>query len=319
MSLLTIDHLTVHHPGGVRAVDDVSLTLDAGRALVLLGASGSGKTTLARTVLGLPGRGTTVRGSVRLGDTELLGLPERALTRIRGRRIGYVPQDPSATLDPLRRIGTQLAEVLRVHGLADTRRAARAAALPLLAAADLPDPERAASAYPHELSGGLRQRAAIALAIAGDPELLIADEPTTALDTLVRARILDLFTTLRTRCHLALLLVTHDLSAAARIGDTVAVLDGGRLTATGSAEELLSPVGGSGNGGSELRSGPFRGPGNGGSELLAAGAHRDVRAASGPGTEPEATARTGSEPAAATAPPFPGPLVVPSVEEEASR
>ncbi|GLW67730.1 hypothetical protein Kpho02_00290 [Kitasatospora phosalacinea] len=316
MSLLTIDHLTVHHPGGVRAVDDVSLTLDAGRALVLLGASGSGKTTLARTVLDLPGRGTTVRGSVRLGDTELLGLPERALTRVRGRRIGYVPQDPSATLDPLRRIGTQLAEVLRVHGLADTRRAARAAALPLLAAADLPDPERAAGAYPHELSGGLRQRAAIALAIAADPELLIADEPTTALDTLVRARILDLFTTLRTRCNLALLLVTHDLSAAARIGDTVAVLDGGRLTATGPAEELLSPVRGPGNGGAELRSGPFRGPGNGGAELLTAGAQRKVRAAPGPGTEPEATARTGSEPLATPSPPFPGPLV-PSEREAA--
>ncbi|MFB7948368.1 ATP-binding cassette domain-containing protein [Kitasatospora phosalacinea] len=266
MSLLTVDHLTVHHPGGTRAVDDVSLTLDAGRALVLLGASGSGKTTLARTVLGLPGRGTTVRGSIRLGGTELLGLPERALTRVRGRRIGYVPQDPSATLDPLRRIGTQLAEVLRTHRLADTRQAARAAALPLLTAAGLPDPERAAHAYPHELSGGLRQRAAIALAIAGDPELLIADEPTTALDTLVRARILDLFTTLRTRCNLALLLVTHDLSAAARIGDTVAVLEEGRLTAVGPAEELLRPIGGSGNGESEL---------------LPVGAHREVRAAPG--------------------------------------
>ncbi|GLW58604.1 ATP-binding cassette domain-containing protein [Kitasatospora phosalacinea] len=310
MSLLAIDHLTVHHPGGTRAVDDVSLTLDAGRALVLLGASGSGKTTLARTVLGLPGRGTTVRGSIRLGGTELLGLPERALTRVRGRRIGYVPQDPSATLDPLRRIGTQLAEVLRTHRLADTRRAARAAALPLLAAAGLPDPERAASAYPHELSGGLRQRAAIALAIAADPELLIADEPTTALDTLVRARILDLFSTLRTRCNLALLLVTHDLSAAARIGDTVAVLDGGRLTATGPAEELLVPA---------EEAGGNRGSGNGGSELLVAGAHRDVRAASGKEQNPKPMARPGSEPSAAPGPPFPGPLSASSSAEEVSK
>ncbi|QKW22477.1 ABC transporter ATP-binding protein [Kitasatospora sp. NA04385] len=302
MSLLTIDRLTVEHPGGTRAVDDVTLRVDAGRALVLLGESGSGKTTLARAVLGLPGRGTTVRGSVRLGGTELLGLPERDLTRIRGRRIGYVPQDPSATLDPLRRIGAQLAEVLRVHGLAATRRAARTAAMPLLAAAGLPEPERAAHAYPHELSGGLRQRAAIALAIACGPELLIADEPTTALDTLVRARILDLFTTLRTERGLALLLVTHDLSAAARIGDTVAVLDGGRLTAVGLAKELLIPD---------------RGPGNGESELLGAGAHRKGRAAPGPGTEPGATARTGSEPPAATAPPFPGPLVSP--EGKAAR
>ncbi|MFD7642085.1 ABC transporter ATP-binding protein [Kitasatospora sp. NPDC059795] len=242
MNVLAIEELTVDHPGGVRAVDGVSLTLGAGEALVLLGESGSGKTTLARTVLGLPGRGAVVRGSVRLGGRELLGLPERELSRIRGRRIGYVPQDPSATLDPLRRIGPQLAEVLRRHGLADRRRDARAGALPVLAAAGLPDPERAAAAYPHELSGGLRQRAAIALAVACGPELLIADEPTTALDALLRAHILDLFTTLRTEQGLALLLVTHDLSAAARIGGTLAVLDHGRLTATGPAETLLVPT-----------------------------------------------------------------------------
>ncbi|MFF0292532.1 ATP-binding cassette domain-containing protein [Kitasatospora sp. NPDC004614] len=239
---LTIEDLTVEYPGGVRAVDGVSLTLPAGQALVLLGESGSGKTTMARTVLGLPGRGAAVRGSVRLGDAELLGLPERELSRIRGRRIGYVPQDPSATLDPLRRIGAQLVEVLRRHGLADGRKAACAAALPVLAAAGLPDPERAAAAYPHELSGGLRQRAAIALAVACGPELLIADEPTTALDALVRAHILDLFTALRTERGLALLLVTHDLSAAARIGGTVAVLHHGRLTATGPAGTLLVPA-----------------------------------------------------------------------------
>ncbi|MFD8595195.1 ABC transporter ATP-binding protein [Kitasatospora sp. NPDC059646] len=242
-AVLTVEDLTVEHPGGVRAVDGVRLAVAAGQALVLLGESGSGKTTIARTVLGLPGRGATVRGSVRLGGTELLGLPERELTRIRGRRIGYVPQDPSATLDPLRRIGAQLAEVLRRHGLADSRKAARAAALPVLADAGLPDPERAAAAHPHELSGGLRQRAAIALAVACGPELLIADEPTTALDALVRARILDLFTTLRTERGLALLLVTHDLSAAARIGGTLAVLHQGRVTATGPAGALLVPTG----------------------------------------------------------------------------
>ncbi|MGW4695787.1 ATP-binding cassette domain-containing protein [Kitasatospora cineracea] len=312
-SLLTVEGLTVEHPGGVRALDGVDLQLAAGAALVLLGESGSGKTTLARAVLGLTPRTGTVRGSIRLDGTELLGRTERDWTRIRGRRIGYVPQDPSATLDPLRRIGAQLAEVLRVHGLAGTRRAARAAALPLLAAAGLPDPERAAHAHPHELSGGLRQRAALALAMAGGPELLIADEPTTALDTLVRARVLDLFTALRTERGLALLLVTHDLAAAARIGGTVAVLAHGRLTATGPAEELLvpessSPVRAPGNGGPGPRpESPAGGSGNGESVLLPVGARRKARACGRDGN-PEPTPHPAPEP------PHPAPLAVPPRE-----
>ncbi|MGW4813740.1 ATP-binding cassette domain-containing protein [Kitasatospora cineracea] len=308
-SLLTVEGLTVEHPGGVRALDGVDLQLAAGAALVLLGESGSGKTTLARAVLGLTPRTATVRGSIRLDGTELLGRTERDWTRIRGRRIGYVPQDPSATLDPLRRIGAQLAEVLRVHGLAGTRRAARAAALPLLAAAGLPDPERAAHAHPHELSGGLRQRAALALAMAGGPELLIADEPTTALDTLVRARVLDLFTALRTERGLALLLVTHDLAAAARIGGTVAVLAHGRLTATGPAEELLVPESSSPAGAPGLRpESPAGGSGNGESVLLPVGARRKARAASGRDGNPEPTPHPAPEP------PHPAPLAVPPRE-----
>ncbi|WP_371483268.1 ABC transporter ATP-binding protein [Kitasatospora sp. NBC_00315] len=239
-SLLEIADLAVTYPGGVRAVDGVSLAVEPGAALVLLGESGSGKTTVARTVLGLPGRGARVTGRIRLAGTELTALDERALSRVRERRIGYVPQDPTASLDPLRRIGPQLAEVLRRHRIADGRRMVADEVARLLTTAGIPDPDRVARAYPHELSGGLRQRAAIAIAIACGPELLIADEPTTALDALVRVRILDLFATLRATCGIALLLVTHDLAAARRISGDVAVMRQGRVVEAGPAERVLT-------------------------------------------------------------------------------
>lgn len=240
---LSVDNLSVRYDGPdglVRAVDDVSLTLEAGAALVLLGQSGSGKTTVARAVLGLPGHEAQVTGRIRLGGTDLRTLDETALSRIRGRRIGYVPQDPTGALDPLRRIGPQITEVLLRHRVADSRRTARSAVPGLLTNAGITDPERVARAYPHELSGGLKQRAAIALAVSCGPELLIADEPTTALDALVRGRVLDLFDNLRTRQGIALLLVTHDLGAARRIGGRVAVMREGRIIETGPADKVLT-------------------------------------------------------------------------------
>lgn len=239
---LEVENLTVTHTadgGEVRAVDGVSLTVRPGEALVLLGESGSGKSTLARTVLGLPGRGARVRGAVRLSGTDLLGLGDRALSDVRGRRVGYVPQDPDAGLDPLRRIGSQLTEVLLRHRIADGRRAARPMALRSLEEAGVADPERVARAHPHELSGGLRQRAVIALALACGPGLLIADEPTTALDALVRARVVDLFTHLVAERGIALLMVTHDIGVARRAGHRVAVMREGRIVETGPVEQLL--------------------------------------------------------------------------------
>ncbi|MFE2326346.1 ABC transporter ATP-binding protein [Streptomyces sp. NPDC059385] len=232
---LDVVDLTVTH-GAVRAVDGVSLTVHPGEALVLLGESGSGKSTLARTVLGLPGPTARVSGGVRLSGTDLRALDERALSDVRGRRIGYVPQDPDAGLDPLRRIGAQLVEVLLRHRVAAGRRAAREAVPALLDAAGLTDPDRAARSHPHELSGGQRQRAVIALALACAPGLLIADEPTTALDALVRSRVLDLLTA----GGASLLVVTHDIGVARRIGHRVAVMRAGRIVETGPADRVLT-------------------------------------------------------------------------------
>ncbi|WP_326595811.1 ABC transporter ATP-binding protein [Streptomyces sp. NBC_01803] len=240
--VLAVENLTVDHVGRhrtVRAVDGVSFTVGAGEALTLLGESGSGKTTVARTVLGLPGRGARVAGSVRLAGTDLRAADERTLSRVRGRRVGYVPQDPTGALDPLRRIGPQLTEVLRRHRIATGRRAARALVPELLATAGVTDPERIARSHPHELSGGQRQRAALAIALACGPELLVADEPTTALDVLVRAQVLDLFGRLRAERGTALLLVTHDLEAARRVGGRIAVMRDGRVVESGPAERVL--------------------------------------------------------------------------------
>ncbi|MCK8677604.1 ABC transporter ATP-binding protein [Streptomyces lichenis] len=275
MSLLRISGLTVEHqgPGGtVRAVDGVSLALPAAGTLVLLGESGSGKSTVARAVLGLARRATRTSGSVLFEGAELVGAGERALGRIRGRRIGYVAQDPTASLDPLRTVGRQIAEVLRRHGEAAGRRAARAAVPALLEAAGVADPERVAASLPHQLSGGQRQRAAIALAVACRPALLVADEPTTALDVLLRARVLELFARLRDTQGTALLLVTHDLDVARRAGGEVAVLSAGRLTTTGPASQVLGaapefphvPTSGQGGGGPRVEGPGGGGPGGGG-------------------------------------------------------
>ncbi|GGU94683.1 ABC transporter ATP-binding protein [Kitasatospora herbaricolor] len=238
MSLLRVDGLDVSF-GDVRAVRDVSFTLDRGECLAIVGESGSGKSVTARTLVGLAGdRAAITAGTLDFDGLDLAALTETQWRAVRGRRIGLVLQDALVSLDPLRTVGAEVAEPLRVHGLLP-RAETRERVLSLLADVGIPEPERRAAQYPHQLSGGLRQRALIASALAGGPELLIADEPTTALDVTVQAQVLDLLGGLKER-GTALLLISHDLSVVARLADRVAVMYGGRIVETGRTADVLA-------------------------------------------------------------------------------
>ncbi|MFF0574639.1 dipeptide ABC transporter ATP-binding protein [Streptosporangium saharense] len=234
---LSVDFTTRHGP--VRAVRDVSLTLRAGECLAVVGESGSGKSVTARTLLGLAGQGADVRArTLSFAGHDLRRLGGRQWRRLRGRQVGYVLQDALTSLDPLRRIGYEVAEPLEVHGLA-TRDDLDDQVVGLLAEVGIPDPEVRLLQYPHELSGGLRQRALIASAIAARPRLLIADEPTTALDVTVQAQVLDVLAA-RRDAGTALLLISHDLAVVARLADHVAILYAGTVVEQGPAAEVLA-------------------------------------------------------------------------------
>lgn len=239
--LLSLNDVSVSFPteqGLVRAVDSVSWTLDAGETLAIVGESGSGKSITALSLLGLiPEPGKVDQGSIVFEGQNLLDLDRNTMRSIRGNRIAMIFQEPMSSLNPVVTIGKQVAEPFRLHrGM--SKKQALEAATELLAKVAIPDPGSRLNAYPHEFSGGMRQRVMIAMALACEPKLIIADEPTTALDVTVQSQILALLKDLTKEMDSALLLITHDLGVVARYADQVAVMYGGRIVETASARDL---------------------------------------------------------------------------------
>lgn len=241
--LLNVDNLGVEFTRGsttVRAVDGVSFSVSPGEIVGLVGESGSGKSVTSLAIMGLlPRRGVTVTGRCDFDGTDLLSLPEQRLTAMRGRDVAMVFQDPMTSLNPVVPVGLQITEVLRAHTDLD-RAAARAEAEELLRKVGIPDPGRRLNEYPHQLSGGMRQRALIAVALACKPRLLIADEPTTALDVTIQAQVVELLKELVTDTGTALIMITHDLGIVAGLCDTVNVMYSGRIVERACRQELFS-------------------------------------------------------------------------------
>jgi peptide/nickel transport system ATP-binding protein len=242
MPLLTVRDLNVSfetRDGTVRAVNDVTFSLEAGKVLALLGESGSGKSVTLRAILGLhQGARTRVGGEVLVKGRDVNRLDERAREALRGSVVSLVFQEPMTALDPVYTIGEQISETLAQHRGLD-RAAAHRRARELLDLVQVPSPERCLASYPHAISGGMRQRAMIAIALACEPELLLADEPTTALDVTVQAQILWLLRDLQKRLDLAVIFVTHDLGVAAEIADDAAVMYAGRIVEQAPIRELF--------------------------------------------------------------------------------
>lgn len=240
--VLTIDNLCVDfgsYKGDLRAVDGVSLTVSRGEVLGLVGESGSGKSVTGLAILGLidaPGKISS--GSIRLEGEELVGRPEQELRRIRGRRLSMIFQDPMTTLNPVLRIDTQMIEAIRAHENVSVK-AATARAAQALAQVGIPSPEDRLRAYPHQFSGGMRQRVAIAIALLHRPALIVADEPTTALDVTIQAQILAEVQQLCALTGTALIWITHDLTVVAGLADRIAVMYAGKLVETGTVDAVL--------------------------------------------------------------------------------
>ncbi|TWT10241.1 ABC transporter ATP-binding protein [Reyranella sp. CPCC 100927] len=244
MTLLSVNNLATEfntQAGPRRAIDGVSFSVERGEVLGIVGESGSGKSVTALSIMGLidPQVGRISGGSITFDGRDLVGLKLAELQALRGKRISMVFQEPLSALNPCFTIGDQIGEVFVAHG-DGAGAATRARVLELLKLVHIPDPEGILRRYPHEISGGMRQRAMIAMALAYTPDLLIADEPTTALDVTIQAQVLNLIDRLRQELKLAVILITHDIGIVAQYTDRVAVMYGGRIVETGPAETLLS-------------------------------------------------------------------------------
>jgi peptide/nickel transport system ATP-binding protein len=242
-ALLRVEDLRVEFPtedGIVHAVDGITYQVSGGRTLGIVGESGSGKTVASLTTLGLTrGQGARISGRILFGGRDLLTLPEDELRAIRGNEIAMIFQDPLSSLHPLYRVGRQLSEAVRAHRDV-SRSKARERAVELLGWVGIPDPSRRVDDYPHEFSGGMRQRVMIAMALANEPKLLIADEPTTALDVTVQAQILALMERLQDEMGMAIVIITHDMGVVAEMADDIAVMYAGRIIETASATLIFS-------------------------------------------------------------------------------
>lgn len=241
-TLLSIDHLSVQLPtpaGTVQALRDVSLTLRRGEVLALVGESGCGKSMLCRAIMKLlPKNAVISGGSITVEGVDITGYRERDMRRLRGQVFSMIFQDPLTALDPAMPVGDQIAGVVEAHGRQPDRAALERRVLELMELVGIDQPRQRWSQYPHQLSGGQRQRSLMAMALAGRPKILLADEPTTALDVTVQAQILDLLRDIQKKLHTSTILVSHDLGVVARAADRVAIMYAGRIVETGTAEEV---------------------------------------------------------------------------------
>lgn len=241
--LLKVTDLVVRLPaedGPRELLAGVNLGVRRGEIVGVAGESGSGKSLTALAIMGLLPAGATREGSVRFDGEEILGLPERRLRALRGGRIGMVFQDPMTTLNPLHRVGDQIAEAYRIHHRSQGRAAVRAKVIEVLQLVGVPEPERRARQYPHQWSGGMRQRAVIAMALVNDPELVIADEATTALDATIQAQVIDVLVRAKEELGVSVLFISHDLGLIGQIADTAVVMYAGRVVEAATAPQILT-------------------------------------------------------------------------------